>query len=190
MLLIGASSAVAVYKYLSSHEKKSGLSSTDKVEKELIDADQRVHVAPEFRLHLELIGKKIDQVPTPALILELEDYEHNLALLKKTLYEAKCDNVKIRAHFKAHKCPQIAYQQVTFGSCVGLCCQKLSEAVALLESRHLVDDVFISNEIVDESKLKRLVQLALLHPDGNTRHIRLSATVDNEEGINLFLKIR
>lgn len=174
LLLLGVSSSLAVYLAIRKESSKKPITN----EKEIVRADERIHTAPEYCLPLHLIGKSIKVVPTPALILELEDYEHNLATLKKTLYDNKCDNVKVRAHFKAHKCPQIAYQQVTFGSCIGMCCQKISEAVALIESQHQVDDVFISNQIVDPAKLERLVRLALLHD----RKVKLSATVDDIEG--------
>jgi D-serine deaminase-like pyridoxal phosphate-dependent protein len=62
-----------------------------------------------------------------------------------------------------------------------MCCQKISEAVALIESQHQVDDVFISNQIVDPAKLERLVRLSLLHD----RKVKLSATVDDIEGMTL-----
>lgn len=184
LLFLGFSSLTLFWGYFSDkrRKKREHLSAVEEIEKDLQKADKRIHKMPEYKLPLDLIGRHVDQLPTPVLLLELEDYEYNLAQLEKTLYDAKCEKIKVRAHFKAHKCPQIAYHQVTYGSCVGVCCQKLSEAVALLESRHQVDDVFISNEIVDEDKLRRLVRLALLHPDGDKRNIKLSACVDNVEG--------
>ncbi|KAL0483173.1 D-threonine aldolase [Acrasis kona] len=134
-----------------------------------------------------LKGRKIQDVPTPALILELEDYEHNLATLNKTLYDNGCDqSVKIRGHFKAHKCPQISYQQVTYGNCVGMCCQKVSEAAAIIDSNHQIDDIFISNEIVEQEKIRALVHLSLLHPEGHERKIKISTCVDNVEMVKLF----
>jgi 3-hydroxy-D-aspartate aldolase len=182
------SSSVIGYFLLINRQKKR-VNATDLIEQELQQANKRVHKEPEYRLPLEIIGKGLNQVPTPSLIIELEDYEHNLALMKKTLYESKCDHVQIRAHFKAHKCGRIAYDQITFGSCVGFCCQKLSEAVALIDS-HLQDiDVFISNEIVDETKLRRLIKLALLHPDGDVRNIKLSTCVDDINVVRLITRL-
>jgi D-serine deaminase-like pyridoxal phosphate-dependent protein len=94
------------------------------------------------------------EVDTPALILDLDVFEANLRRLKDSLAGP---NVSVRPHAKSHKCPQIAMRQIAHGA-VGVCCQKVSEAEALVEGG--VPDVLIANEVVGAAKLRRLVALA------------------------------
>src|SRR3970040_2799055 len=58
---------------------------------------------------------------------------------------------------KSHKCPEIALRQIQHGA-VGVCCQKVSEAEAMVDGG--VPDVLIANEVVGAPKLKRLAALA------------------------------
>jgi D-serine deaminase-like pyridoxal phosphate-dependent protein len=94
------------------------------------------------------------EVDTPALILELDAFERNLERLSESL---RARNVAVRPHSKSHKCPQIALRQMALGA-VGVCCQKVSEAEAMVEGG--VRDVLVANEIVGASKLTRLAALA------------------------------
>jgi D-serine deaminase-like pyridoxal phosphate-dependent protein len=96
----------------------------------------------------------LSEVDTPALILELDAFEANLHRLKESLAGAK---VLLRPHAKSHKCPEIALRQIALGA-VGVCCQKVSEAEAMVDGG--VADVLIANEIVGTPKLKRLAALA------------------------------
>jgi len=99
-------------------------------------------------------GTALDDVDTPALLLDLDALEHNLRKLNETL---RGTNVRVRPHAKCHKCPQLALRQIALGA-VGVCCQKVSEAEALV--RGGVTDVLVSNEIVSPLKIARLAALA------------------------------
>lgn len=99
------------------------------------------------------VGMRLDEVDTPALILELDAFETNL----KRLAQAVAGRVRVRAHAKTHKCPEIGKRQVAAGA-VGVCCQKVSEAEAMVEGG--VGDVLVSNEVVGAQKLERLATLA------------------------------
>ena len=100
------------------------------------------------------VGQRLDDVDTPALILELDAFEKNL----RTMAEAvKGRNVRVRAHAKTHKCPEIAKRQIAAGA-VGVCCQKVSEAEAMVDGG--VTDVLVSNEIVGKQKVARLAGLS------------------------------
>jgi D-serine deaminase-like pyridoxal phosphate-dependent protein len=94
------------------------------------------------------------EVDTPALILELDPFERNLRRLHESLAG---QTVSVRPHAKSHKCPQIAMRQMALGA-VGVCCQKVSEAEAMVEGG--VPDVLIANEVVGATKLRRLAALA------------------------------
>jgi D-serine deaminase-like pyridoxal phosphate-dependent protein len=94
------------------------------------------------------------EVDTPALLLDLDAFERNLDTLNRTL---KSTPVRVRPHAKSHKCAQVALAQIARGA-VGVCCQKVSEAEALVQGG--VRDVLIANEVVGAPKLTRLAELA------------------------------
>jgi D-serine deaminase-like pyridoxal phosphate-dependent protein len=65
--------------------------------------------------------------------------------------------LRLRPHAKSHKCPEIARRQIAAGA-VGVCCQKVSEAEALVAGG--ITDVLVTNELVGEKKIERLARLA------------------------------
>jgi 3-hydroxy-D-aspartate aldolase len=101
-----------------------------------------------------VVGAALSDVDTPALLLDLDAFEHNLQRMTFAVRGAK---VRLRPHAKSHKCPEIALRQVQAGA-VGVCCQKVSEAEALVDGG--ITDVFVTNEIVGGRKLARLAALA------------------------------
>jgi 3-hydroxy-D-aspartate aldolase len=100
------------------------------------------------------IGMTLDEVDTPALVIDLDAFERNLRRLADRIAGS---GVNMRPHAKTHKCPVIALKQVELGA-VGVCCQKVSEAEAMVYGG--VKDVLITNEIVGRQKLRRLTSLA------------------------------
>jgi D-serine deaminase-like pyridoxal phosphate-dependent protein len=114
------------------------------------------------------VGQRIDEVDTPALVLDLDAFEANLASLNRAI----AGRVRVRAHAKTHKCPEIAKRQVAAGA-VGVCCQKVSEAEALVDGG--IQDVLVSNEIVGAPKIARLAALS--------QRARLGVCVDNAENV-------
>jgi len=96
---------------------------------------------------------RLEEVDTPALILDLDAFETNV----KRLADAVPPRVRVRAHAKTHKCPEIGKRQIAAGA-VGVCCQKVSEAEAMVEGG--INDVLVSNEVVGAAKLDRLAALA------------------------------
>ena len=100
------------------------------------------------------IGMPLDEVDTPALVIDLEVFERNLRRLPERISGSP---VRTRPHAKTHKCPTIALKQMDLGA-VGVCCQKVSEAEAMVQGG--VRDVLVTNEIVGRQKLRRLTSLA------------------------------
>jgi 3-hydroxy-D-aspartate aldolase len=100
------------------------------------------------------VGDSISEIDTPALIIDLEAYERNLDRMAARLQNSP---IRLRAHAKTHKSPIIAQHQIQRGA-VGVCCQKVSEAEALVNGG--VRDVLVSNQIVGKTKLIRLAALA------------------------------
>jgi len=100
------------------------------------------------------IGMPLDAVDTPALLIDLDAFERNIQRLAQAVAGKP---VRLRPHAKTHKCPVIALRQIAAGA-IGVCCQKVSEAEALVYGG--VGNVLVSNEIVGAPKIARLVALA------------------------------
>jgi D-serine deaminase-like pyridoxal phosphate-dependent protein len=99
------------------------------------------------------IGERLEDVDTPALILDLAAFEKN----QTTLFDLVKGRVRVRPHAKTHKCPEVGKRQIDLGA-VGICCQKVSEAEAMVDGG--IRDVLVSNEIVGARKLERLAALS------------------------------
>ena len=99
-------------------------------------------------------GDALNAVDTPALLLDLDRFEANLAALHGT---PLAHGVSIRPHGKAHKCSQIAARQIAAGA-AGICCQKVSEAEVFVDSG--IGDVLVTNQVATAGKASRLARLA------------------------------
>src|SRR5207244_476933 len=108
------------------------------------------------------------QLDTPALLVDLNIMENNL---KDTAQFAKRVGIVLRPMVKNHRCPAIAHMQLSFDSTPGVNTPKLGEAEVLASTG--VRDIFISNEIVGDLKIERLVNLAKWN--------KISTSVDNLE---------
>ena len=114
------------------------------------------------------IGQRLDEIDTPALVLDLDVFENNQA----TLFDLVRNRVRVRPHAKTHKCPDVARRQVALGA-VGMCCQKVSEAEAMVEGG--IADVLVTNEIVGARKLERLAALS--------KRAKVGVCVDHAENV-------
>jgi D-serine deaminase-like pyridoxal phosphate-dependent protein len=115
------------------------------------------------------VGQPVDEVDTPALLIDLDAFERNLRTLADSV---KGRPVRVRAHAKTHKCPEIGKCQVAMGA-IGVCCQKVSEAEAMVEGG--IADVLVSNEVVGAPKIARLAALA--------RRARIGVCVDHPDNV-------
>ena len=100
------------------------------------------------------IGMALEEVDTPALLIDLDAFERNLQHLADAVAGS---SVRLRPHAKTHKCAVIGRRQMALGA-VGVCCQKVGEAEAMVYGG--VSNVLVSNQIVGAAKLKRLAALA------------------------------
>jgi D-serine deaminase-like pyridoxal phosphate-dependent protein len=116
----------------------------------------------------------VTAIDTPALVLDLDAMERNLARMASFARRA---GVRLRPHAKMHKSAELARLQISAGA-VGVCVQKTSEAEALAAAG--VDDLFISNEVVAPAKLARVAALARAL---GARGGRLAIAVDGAEGV-------
>lgn len=117
-------------------------------------------------------GDPLASVDTPALLLDLDAFDRNLARMQSA---ADAAGVALRPHAKAHKCPAIALAQIARGA-RGICCQKASEALPFLQAG--ITDIHISNEVVGIVKARRLASMA--------RHGRFSVCVDDPSQVDIL----
>src|SRR5471032_2560297 len=96
----------------------------------------------------------IDQLDTPVPVIDLDRAEANIAR-----YQAYCTQhgLALRPHIKTHKLIEMAQRQLSAGA-VGINCQKISEAEAMLPCG--AEDILITYNIFGEQKLERLARLA------------------------------
>ena len=101
------------------------------------------------------IGKPIQEIMTPALLLDLNKFHWNIAKMFKF---AKQVGINIRPHAKTFKAAAICNKLLKAGA-IGLMTQKLGEAEALLNAGVLYGDknILISQELADPVKIERLV---------------------------------
>ena len=57
------------------------------------------------------VGMRMQEVDTPALILDLDAFEANL----RRLMDALPPRIRVRAHAKTHKCPEVGKRQIAAG---------------------------------------------------------------------------
>lgn len=100
------------------------------------------------------VGTRVEDIDTPALLLDLDAYEHNLDYMAKFV---KDHGVRLRVHAKCHKSADIAQDQIKRGA-VGVCCQKVSEAEAMFQGG--VRDLMVSNEVVNPHMIERMAAMA------------------------------
>lgn len=101
---------------------------------------------------MNLDGSNKWDLDTPALVLDLDVLEDNLAFMARFMAGASAN---LRPHAKTHKCAEIARRQLEAGA-VGITCAKLGEAEVLA---HVAPDILIANQIVGATKISRLMRL-------------------------------
>jgi D-serine deaminase-like pyridoxal phosphate-dependent protein len=99
-------------------------------------------------------GQPFHSLDTPQLLLDLDVLEANL-----TRMQAACSarGVDLRAHFKSLKCAGLARHLAALGVTRFLCA-KLNEAEILAGAG--LTDLFVANQIVGPTKVRRLAELA------------------------------
>ena len=106
-------------------------------------------------------------IETPAVLVDLDIARRNVHA-----FQAYADRhgIRVRPHIKTHKLPQMAELQLDEGA-VGITCQKVSEAEAMVDGSTWIKDVLITYNILGEAKLARLAKL--------NERVALSVVADN-----------
>src|SRR3984893_4674530 len=110
------------------------------------------------------------EIPTPALLLDLDRFERNL---QKMAAHVKAAGKKLRPHSKTHKCPEIARRQIAAGA-VGICCAKGGGAAVMAVSG--IRNILVTTEVVGPEKIGRLMGVLERAPE-------TMVVVDNPENI-------
>ena len=101
------------------------------------------------------IGMPIEEIDTPCLLLDLDAFERNVAKMGE-LHQGERNSPP--GHAKCHKSADIAAYLMEKGGTCGVCCQKVSEAEAMVSGG--VRDILVSNEVTTPKKIERLAALA------------------------------
>jgi D-serine deaminase-like pyridoxal phosphate-dependent protein len=111
---------------------------------------------------------KLHEIDTPALLLDLDTMERNLAKMARFFSGL----ARLRPHYKNHKSPALAHRQIAAGA-IGMTCATLSEAEALVSNG--ITNILISSEPAGDRKISRFVDLA--------RQFDVKAVVDNPKSV-------
>ncbi len=99
------------------------------------------------------IGSSVDELDTPAVLVDLDRLESNIAHMARLASEA---GAALRPHTKSHKTIGIARRQLAAGAS-GITVAKLDEAEAFV--REGVKDIFVANEVAGQHKWARAARL-------------------------------
>jgi len=94
----------------------------------------------------------VQDLPTPALVVDTGAFDHNLAAMAAALPGARC-----RPHVKAHKTTALAREQAARGH-RSFTCATPREMEGMAHAG-LGDDLLLANEVVDPDRLRRLAAL-------------------------------
>lgn len=92
-------------------------------------------------------------IPTPALVVDRESLDANLATMAEHCRQTKRE---LRPHTKTHKCPEIARLQIAAGA-IGVCAATVPEAEAMVAAG--IAGVLLTSPIVDTLKIARMIRL-------------------------------
>src|ERR1700741_4378640 len=100
-----------------------------------------------------------DEIPTPALLLDADRFERNLARMAAHVRRA---GSRLRPHAKPHRCPEIARRQIAAGT-LGVACAKLGEAEVMAAGGGR--GLLITTGVVPPGSFRRLMTLLGQAPD-------------------------
>jgi D-serine deaminase-like pyridoxal phosphate-dependent protein len=141
-------------------------------------------IAAEARAEEAPMDLTKDNIPTPALLLDLDAFEANLRTLSEHCQVRGC---AARPHAKTHKCPEIARRQVALGA-RGVAVATVPEAEAMVAAG--IKGVLLTSPIVTPGKIATMVKLArqsgeLLLAVGHAREAELLAEAADAERVRV-----
>lgn len=130
--------------------------------------------APKAHAPSAAAAQRIDELDTPAIVVDLNRVDRNIAKLQDY-----CDRhgLDCRPHIKTHKLPLLAHLQLLAGA-VGITVQKIGEGEVMAAAG--IDDILITYNIVGNAKAERLARLA--------RMAKVSVALDNEVALDTVIR--
>lgn len=117
------------------------------------------------------VGTPVEQLDTPALVVDLAILERNIDTLHGFFRQHEA---KVRPQIESHRCPAIAHKQLAAGGTVGgIGVSTVGQAEVF--AAHGFTDILVANEIVSAQKITRLCALA--------HHARISVAVDQAQNV-------
>ena len=117
------------------------------------------------------VGTPVEQLDTPALVVDLAILERNIDTLHGFFRQHEA---KVRPQVESHRCPAIAHKQLAAGGTVGgICVSTVGQAEVFAE--HGFTDMLIANKLVTPQKIGRLCALA--------RHASMTVAVDQAQNV-------
>ena len=120
------------------------------------------------------LGVAVEELDTPALVVDLDAMEANIARMQRTV---RANGIASRPHAKTHKTPAIARRQLETGS-VGICVAKVGEAQALFD--HGIEEILMTTINVTPFKINRAMHLRQQCPT----FIQATDTADNARDLS------
>ncbi|HEV7309782.1 D-TA family PLP-dependent enzyme [Ensifer sp.] len=111
-------------------------------------------------------------IETPAVLVDLDVAKRNIERFQAYANE---HGIRVRPHIKTHKLPQMAELQLDAGA-VGITCQKVTEAEAMVKGSDRIKDVLITYNILGDTKMVRL--------EGLNARVALAVVADSEAVID------
>jgi D-serine deaminase-like pyridoxal phosphate-dependent protein len=105
-----------------------------------------------------LVGTSKWDLDTPALVVDLDKLESNLAAMRRKL---AATGIASRPHAKTHKCPAIARLQMSSGA-IGICTAKVSEAEVFAANG--IDRILMTTASATPAKIRRAMRIRKSHP--------------------------
>jgi 3-hydroxy-D-aspartate aldolase len=121
------------------------------------------------------------QIPTPALLVDLNLLEFNLARMAE---RAKESGKNLRPHAKAHKCVEIARLQIEHGAC-GISVATVAEAELMAKSG--IPGILLTSPLADPAKIARIVATGAMAVVDHVRQVEWYAAV--ERPIDLLIDL-
>jgi D-serine deaminase-like pyridoxal phosphate-dependent protein len=116
---------------------------------------------------------KLQELPTPALLLDADIFESNIRRLAE---HAARTGKSLRPHVKAHKCVPIAKRQIDAGA-IGVCAATIAEVELMV--RGGVPGVLLTSPVADAAKCAKIAMLAATAPD-------IAVVVDHAEQVRMY----
>lgn len=93
-------------------------------------------------------------IPSPFLVVDLEAAQRNIDRMARLVSGTP---VRLRPHYKAHKCPEIMRRQLGAPGTAGAACQTVAEAAVLAAMG--CADILLTSQIIDPRRAAELVRL-------------------------------